>query len=235
MSKRFTDTGKWKDPWFATLRPAFKLLWLFIIDECDHAGIWKVNMELARYHIGKPFVADEVLKAFEHRVQPFDDGAYWLVVKFVEFQYGRLKPASPMHQSIVRRLAAFGLDQDYPASAGWNHTHPAPTLPLPCPQGGGRVKEKEKEEDKEKEKEKEKVNTNTFTPPTIEEIKAYGATLPHLSERECEKFFDYYQSNGWMVGKGRMKDWKAALRNWSRRREEEQGGLFNEPDHSKGF
>ena len=32
-----------------------------------------------------------------------------------------------------------------------------------------------------------------------------------------KNFFDFYQSNGWKVGKNKMKDWKAALRGWSRR------------------
>ena len=31
---------------------------------------------------------------------------------------------------------------------------------------------------------------------------------------------DYYQSNGWRVGKQKMKDWKAAVRNWARREKE---------------
>lgn len=51
-----------------------------------------------------------------------------------------------------------------------------------------------------------------FKIPTIEEIKNY------CSERENNinpsQFYDYYTSIGWMVGKTKMKDWKAAVRNW---------------------
>ena len=34
---------------------------------------------------------------------------------------------------------------------------------------------------------------------------------------DVERFMNYYISNGWMVGKNKMKDWKAAVRNWARK------------------
>ena len=60
-----------------------------------------------------------------------------------------------------------------------------------------------------------------FTPPTVEEIAAY------CTERgngvNPQQFFDFYESKGWMVGKNRMKDWKAAVRTWERRDGREAG------------
>jgi len=57
-----------------------------------------------------------------------------------------------------------------------------------------------------------------FQPPTLSEVQAYAAeSIPKLGDVECERFFDHFTSNGWKVGgKAPMKDWKAALRNWSR-------------------
>jgi hypothetical protein len=53
-----------------------------------------------------------------------------------------------------------------------------------------------------------------FSKPSIEEIEAY------CIERENTvnpiQFFDYYEANGWRVGKNPMKDWKAAVRTWER-------------------
>lgn len=53
-----------------------------------------------------------------------------------------------------------------------------------------------------------------FVKPTIEEIQAY------IDERgnsiDAEYFYDYYESNGWMVGRTNMKDWKATIRRWER-------------------
>ena len=59
-----------------------------------------------------------------------------------------------------------------------------------------------------------------FVKPTIEELRAY------ISEKgytfSAEKFIAHYDSNGWMVGRTPMKDWKAACRNWQIRRSEEK-------------
>lgn len=57
--------------------------------------------------------------------------------------------------------------------------------------------------------------TKRFVKPSIEEIKEY--VFKNSLNVDCEYFYDYYESNGWTVGKNHMKDWKATLRNWSRR------------------
>lgn len=53
-----------------------------------------------------------------------------------------------------------------------------------------------------------------FVKPTLEEIKAY--CLSRQNNVDAERFYDYYESNGWRVGKSPMKDWKAAVRTWER-------------------
>ena len=53
-----------------------------------------------------------------------------------------------------------------------------------------------------------------FSPPTIEEVKAY--CLERNNNVDAERFIDFYTSNGWQVGKNKMKDWKAAVRTWER-------------------
>lgn len=55
-----------------------------------------------------------------------------------------------------------------------------------------------------------------FIPPTVEEVESY------CSERgngiDAQSFIDFYESKGWMIGKNKMKDWKAAVRTWERSR-----------------
>ena len=53
-----------------------------------------------------------------------------------------------------------------------------------------------------------------FVKPTLEEIKAYCQS--RQNGVDAERFYDYYESNGWRVGKSPMKDWKAAVRTWER-------------------
>ena len=95
-------------------------------------------------------------------------------------------------------------------------------------------KDKDKDKDKDinisiKEKEciKEKTPTSRFIPPTPEEIKAYCEERNNLVD--VERFYDFYQSKGWMVGKNKMKDWKAAVRTW----EKEAGFKMTEEDWAK--
>ena len=63
---------------------------------------------------------------------------------------------------------------------------------------------------------KSKDRLNIFTPPTVEEVRAYCEERHNNIDPEA--FIDHYQANGWLVGKAKMKDWKAAVRNWERNR-----------------
>ena len=62
-----------------------------------------------------------------------------------------------------------------------------------------------------------------FSPPTVEQVRAYfreRGVPPADAKTEADKFVDRYEANGWIVGKTKMKDWKAAARNWLRNRKE---------------
>ncbi len=53
-----------------------------------------------------------------------------------------------------------------------------------------------------------------FVPPSLSEIRDY--CQERRNNVDPEKFFDFYESKGWLVGKNKMKDWRAAVRNWER-------------------
>jgi len=60
----------------------------------------------------------------------------------------------------------------------------------------------------------QKEKRTRFEAPPLEHIQIYFQQKNH-SKTEAERFFNYSQSNGWLVGgKAKMKDWKAAARNW---------------------
>lgn len=70
------------------------------------------------------------------------------------------------------------------------------------------------EEEKEIDKDIIKKN-NKFIKPTVEEVQQY--CLERNNNINAEHFIDYYDANGWKVGKNPMKDWKAAIRTWEKR------------------
>ena len=80
-------------------------------------------------------------------------------------------------------------------------------------------KEKENVKEKEKEKEKEKKGIGRFTPPTTQQVAEYVQTQGY--NVDAQRFVDFYESKGWYVGKNKMKDWKAAVRGWSRSQRQE--------------
>ena len=87
-------------------------------------------------------------------------------------------------------------------------------------------------EDKSSYKEKdikEKTPTSRFIPPTLEEVTAYCDERNNLVNPES--FINFYESKGWMVGKNKMKDWKAAVRTW----EKEAGFKSDNKDDNCGF
>ena len=80
--------------------------------------------------------------------------------------------------------------------------------------------------------------TKTMRVPTRDEVREY--CMQRGNTVDADRFVDYYSSNGWMVGKNHMKDWKAAVRVWERKETQQKkkprnevlemmkGGLFNE-------
>jgi hypothetical protein len=54
-----------------------------------------------------------------------------------------------------------------------------------------------------------------FIPPTLEEVTAY--CFERGNHVDPQRFIDYYTSNGWMVGRNKMKDWKASVRTWEKK------------------
>ena len=62
-------------------------------------------------------------------------------------------------------------------------------------------------------KEKKKRSSSAFVKPTFEECMAYAQEKGY--QWNIERFFNYYESNGWRVGQNPMKNWKAAMRTWN--------------------
>lgn len=72
-----------------------------------------------------------------------------------------------------------------------------------------------------------KKTTSRFTPPTVQEVKEY--CVERKNRVDPQEFVDHYETNGWMRGKTKIKDWKACVRTWEKNKmykKEEQYDAF---------
>lgn len=101
---------------------------------------------------------------------------------------------------------------------GKNYPDITPTLPKKYPRDKSiDTRDKSKEKDNTIVLSKEKnttMATKRFVKPSISEIEEYVEVKGY--EIIAQHFYDYYEANGWKVGKNPMKDWKATIRNWAR-------------------
>ena len=107
MAKRFHDTEIWHEDWFLEMPKEYILFWIFIKDNCDHAGIWRPNRRRFEKLIEVKIELETAFKFFNvgrTRVAILPNGR-WFIISFIPFQYGRiLNVDNRMHKSILRIL-----------------------------------------------------------------------------------------------------------------------------------
>lgn len=145
MAKRFTDTNKYKKSFIRNLPGPYKLLWDYLYHDCDHAGIWDVDFDVAQIRIGKDMEInkDEALRLFnqgEERIIVLNNGSKWWIEPFCLFQYGVLNPENRVHFSVLSILEKNGIKG------------------LASPLQGAKDKDKDKDMDKDKNKNKDSRN-----------------------------------------------------------------------------
>ena len=69
MAKRFTATEKWDDPFFFNLSNVEKLLWIFLLDKCDSAGIYDVNINVLNFYLKSKFTEQDILTFLGDKIQ----------------------------------------------------------------------------------------------------------------------------------------------------------------------
>lgn len=112
MAKRFTDTDKYRKPFIRGLLAPYKLLWDYLYHDCNHAGIWIVDFEIAQIYLGKDAVInkEEALKYFNKnavKIVELDNGDKWFIPSFIDFQYGELKENNRAHKSVIDILIKY--------------------------------------------------------------------------------------------------------------------------------
>ena len=149
MAKRMTETEKWKDLWFSELTNDAKIVWLYILDDCDNAGIWHFNLRALNFNCNTNFNEQDLLSIFSERFTKISSDRF-LINKFCEFQYGVdfLQKKSKPVISAIDKLKKYNLIKEL--------SNGIYTLNIPLPNPIDTTKDKDKDKDKDKEQYKEK-------------------------------------------------------------------------------
>lgn len=104
MGKRFFDTEMFNKVWFRKLKPKYKSFWMFVLCNCDLAGIWECDFEACEFFIGEKISENEIIEHFKTQLLRIDNKRF-IIKDFIEFQNGNtLNPKSPVHQKIINIL-----------------------------------------------------------------------------------------------------------------------------------
>jgi hypothetical protein len=175
MAKRMTETGKWRDGWFAELSPDHKLAWLYLLDVCDNAGVVEINRRIDSACLGFEVDWPAFLAASAGRVVEFSAGKL-LVVNFVRCQYGdTLNPESTVHRGVLRSLAKHGIDPEK-VTLTKPFANPLERVTKPFGKGYQTLKDKDKDKDKDKVLEEGGVGETEIPAPSPIELIADPAT-----------------------------------------------------------
>jgi hypothetical protein len=105
MPKRFHDSCIWEQDWFLEMPTEYRLLWIWIKDKCDHAGIWKPNKKTFEVINGVSVDLNVALNYFNQDKERIlvTSKENWLMIDFFVFQYGTVfNTANRLHNSIYK-------------------------------------------------------------------------------------------------------------------------------------
>lgn len=116
MAKRLTDTEKWNDDWYISLDNDYRIIWQWLLDNCNHAGICKRSMKLLNMMCNTKITEGQMVKSMDNRVIVIEND--WFIPKFIKFQYTGLQSNKPVIVSVVKELEKTGYFKHIPKSFG---------------------------------------------------------------------------------------------------------------------
>lgn len=221
MAKRFTDTEKWKKLWVQELPPEMKLLWIYLLDSCNHAGVWDKNLRLAEFQLGIKLDEDTILyQYFPNKIISLGNGNRWFIPKFIEFQYGSLNPNNKAHNSVIQILKSYDL-----------YDGKGVVSPLQAPKDKDKVKVKDKVMDKDTRVQPKLEPKKKLVPPTQDQVIEYFLENGYSKEGAIQAFKYYSEAEPpWTDSRGKpVRAWKQKMRG-NQFREEYKIRITDKPD-----
>lgn len=228
---RMFDTELFNQEWFGELSPRLKLLYIYALMKCDCAGVLELNLRRFTFDLNcpnEPVTKDDLFKAFGSRIVPlgadnsgFENCTKALIPDFIRFHYGnRLVNDRKhyLHRAVVKKIKSYGLTLEYIANLAikkfeFDDFSDVIAEDEPKQKQGELFPVSEVSHDTKPKKKTEKKAA--FTPPTLEEVKAYFKEVG--TDIDPEEFWAKYESVGWVdKNKNRIKDWRRCLVTWEK-------------------
>jgi hypothetical protein len=174
MAKRFTDASKFNDTWYRRLTPLQKVIWEFLISECNHAGILKdLDFDLMSFKINEK-ISRKDFEFLDERIKFLNDTTIY-ITKFISFQYGILNPLNRVHASVLKELKKWNLQ--------------APCKPLASPYEG--FKDKDKDKDITLNKQIDTLNNINNNEKNLKKSDPYVNPIHEFFIHEYQKVFEH--------------------------------------------
>lgn len=217
MAKRYTDTDKWNDDWYVSLSNDYRIIWQWLLDNCNHAGICKRSLSIlnrdCNTNVSEQDIADQLCGRLVIRE------SIWFIPKFLKFQYPNIGGNKPAIISVVKELRLHNLYEMIRELFGNDYLI---------------IKDKDKDKDKdtdgtvgtlEGEAESETVEQGDWNEGVfMAKVRAshypnFGAvcfqfTALNGKHEQAVAFFNHYESTGWMKSGHPIVHWQPMVGNW---------------------
>ena len=193
--QRYISSDFWTDSFVQDITNIDKLLFIYLFtnNHVDLCGIYEITLKTISFESGIDIKSvSKALEGFSAKKKVLYQNGW---IKLVNFQK-HLKTNPNIQKGVERSLSLIPSD----IVKGFERLSKG-SLPIPIPVPILIPIEKEISK-----------NKNTFTPPLLADVKNYFNEK--ASEDQSERFWNFYDSKNWMVGKNKMGKWKSAVSGW---------------------
>lgn len=207
---RYTLTEKWSDPWFSELKPHEKLVFMYVVDNCNNAGFYEINYRRMAFDMG--FTEPKIKGALKGLARGLIEVSGWVWVKnFLRVQKNdSLNPENNAHKQIINlikdQIDRFKTNKKFPTflelNEGLFRGSLGPHNPSKRGPGIGTGKGT--------------LSTNKSTNAKAsneKEVIEFCKSLK-LPSSDGSYLWNKWEGNGWENGGKKIKDWKATIRSW---------------------
>ena len=237
--KRIVDTSFWTDGKVDEFSPEDKYFMLYLLTNpfSTQLGIYEISIKQVAFQLGYSMDAVKVLlERFENKYGVITYSKATNEVAIMNFlRHSIVKGGAPVRDCLIKEMKAVKnrdlIDRVFSHIKGYEGLNETvKNIIAEYEEKNGILHYcNEKQNDNENENDNDvsfhdssndtfnvssEPKTKRFKPPSVEEVQAY--CKERKNNVDAQRFVDFYEAKGWMLGKNKMKDWKAAVRTWER-------------------